>query len=263
MNIPKMFRCLPGLVAALLATLSLSAQSPIFYVEDVTAEAGKEVAVNIRATNATNIAGIQFSVAWDTLVLEYVDVENIARNGAPNANFNRTQVDQGRIGYFEVDQTVQGFDYPDSSIVFTVRFQSLSDISQTTTISFADTPLRFTGSDPSMDTLVRDTRAGEVTLDGITSVPVFGEDARFRVSPNPFTDRLRVETALRYGGRGTLEILDLSGRLLSQRPVELTGGRVVVELSGADFPSRGAYVLRFVTDREQLTRKIIFRGTRP
>ena len=260
MNIPTVLRRLSGLVALLVAAFPLCAQSAVFYVEDVTAEAGEEVMVNVRATGVSSVVGVQFSVSWDPEVLSYLGVENIALDGAPNENFNQTRVDSGYVGYLEVDQSLVGFSYADSAVVFTLRFQSLSEVSQETAIGFADTPLRFNGKYADMVDLEEDTRDGIVTLDGISSVPVYGEDARFRVAPNPFSDQINITTSLRYGGRGMLEVLDLSGRLLLQRPVVLSGSAATLTLNATDFPGTGAYVLRLVTDREQLTRKVILQG---
>jgi hypothetical protein len=73
-------------------------------------------------------------------------------------------------------------------------------------------------------------------------------DTLIRVAPNPFTDRVEIEIKGLTGGAGTttVEVFDLSGRLVAQLQVEQTGARALAvwngkNLRGADI-SPGVYV---------------------
>jgi hypothetical protein len=70
-----------------------------------------------------------------------------------------------------------------------------------------------------------------------------------------------MKTSLNYGGPAVLEILDLSGQLISSRTINLSAGNNVTELQAQDFPGEGAYIIRLITDREQLHRKLILHTT--
>ena len=246
----------------MLAAVSLSGQDAEFFVDDVAVELGDSISVDVVGLNVDQLVGFQFSVCWDTTVLAYQGVKNIILDGSPAENFNRVQLDSGRLGYLLIDNTLNGFAVADSVRLFTLRFLPVGTQSLTTEIRFCEEPLRFSGMDVDnarIDTLTTD---GVVTLGDASGLPSFARNPRFRASPNPFTERLYLDTDLPYGSAATLEILDLRGRLLLQRPVRVNAGKQRIELAGRDFPGAGAFVVRLVTDREQLHRRVI-RHLRP
>ena len=261
MNIPISLWRTPGVVLLVLMLLPLTGQNAEFFVEDLTAETGGQISVNIRANGMSELVGIQFSLSWDTEILEYSGVSNITLNGAAEDNFNQTQIDSGRIGYLAVDPDLNGFDLGDSVLLFSLNFMPKSDNSATTAIAFGHVPLKFSGMDVMNNRIDTITTDGTIVLEGTSSLRAFAEDPRFSVSPNPFTRFVRVKTSLNYGGLATLEILDLSGRLISSRKINLSAGNDVTELQAQDFPGEGAYIVRLITDREQLHRKVILHTT--
>lgn len=256
MNIPSLLRRLTGIVVLLLALLPLDAQETELFVENVTAEAGGEVAVNVRARGLANVVGMQFSITWDTLLLEFQSATEL---DIPRAmtGFNERKLSMGTIGYLAVQDGLEGFTLPDSVVLFTVNFQSLSPHQEVTQIRFDSIPLRIRLTDPDNNDVTPLLKPGDVTLEGTNGIPSFAEDARFSVSPNPFSDFVRIKTNVAYGGAATLEILDVSGRLVGSRTLSLRAGTQTTELSARDFPGEGAYIIRLVTDREQLHRKVV------
>lgn len=256
MNISSLLRRLMGIVVLVLALLPLHAQETELFVENVTAEAGGEVAVNVRARGLTNVVGMQFSIAWDTLLLEFQSATEL---DIPRAmtGFNERELDRGTIGYLAVQDGLEGFSLPDSVALFTINFQSLSPHREVTEISFDSIPLRIRLTDPDNNDVTSGLTSGNVTLEGTNSIPSFAEDARFSAAPNPFSDFVRINTNVAYSGAATLEILDLSGRLVGSRTLSLRSGPHTTELSSRDFPGEGAYIIRLVTDREQLHRKVV------
>jgi hypothetical protein len=127
----------------------------------------------------------------------------------------------------------------------------------TTEIEFGDIPLRFSAQNNANVRLDCEQMPGVVTCEAPTGIPSFAEDSRFQVAPNPFREFVRITTRLDYGGKASLELLDLKGRLIHQRTVNLTPGEQVTQLSAADFPATGAYIIRLITDRERLHRKVV------
>ncbi len=260
MNIPNLIPRLTGMVVLLMTLQTIRAQETKFFAEDVTAPAGGEVSVNVRANGMADVVGLQFSVSWDTLLLEFRGISNIVLEGTPAGNFNQTQLDSGRIGYLLVDDSLQGFGLQDSVVLFTLDFVSLQPFAAVTALTFSEAPLSCKGMNNENIALDCNRAAGTITLEGTNSVPVFAEDARFQVAPNPFTESLRVTTRLKYSGPARLEILDLSGRLLYERREQVRTGEHIFQLSASDFPATGAYIIRLVTDREQLHRKVVLQS---
>jgi hypothetical protein len=246
-----------GIVALLLALLPLRAQETTFFVEDLMVTAGDDISVNVRAVNIADIVGVQLSIDWDESMLQFTGVSNVVFDGSLADNFNQTQLDSGRIGFLLVDPSLTGFDLADSTILFTLEFDPLTMNSLTTEIRFGNIPLRFSAQNNANVRLDCEQMPGVVTCDLPTGISSFAEDPRFQVAPNPFREFVRITTRLDYGGKASLEVLDLKGRLIHQRAVNLTPGEQTNQLSAADFPANGAYIIRLVTDRERLHRKVV------
>lgn len=259
MNITELLWRVPVTVLLLSFSLALTAQDTEFFVEETNADLGSEVEVNVRALNVNMVVGVQFSVEWDPRVLSFVGVSNVAMDGSLMENFNQTQVDSGRIGYLEVDPALEPFDVVDSSILFTLRFTPQVSVGTSTEITFTNTPLanRTTNAENG----IIDTRltAGTINIGGGASLfDVLAENVRFAASPNPFTASCALKVNLDYRSAATLEVLDVSGRIIVRKKVSLLAGDNLIRLTAAEFPAAGTYTLRLTTDREQLNRKVIF-----
>lgn len=246
--------------AILFATLSLSAQNTEYFIESTTADVNGEITVNVRGVNIDTLVGVQFSVEWDSTLLNFLRVENVTLDGSLMGNFNQTQLTQGRIGYLEADGTLVGFGLPDSTLLFTLVFESLTTVSTNTEITFAEEPLRTSARSTNNNDVTPDLTAGMVTLNGANSVVTFAEDPRLTVSPNPFRDISQVSLSLDYSGTAALEVLDISGRMIARRTQAFTAGTTSIELNAKDFPTNGTYLLRITTNREQLHRKVVLQG---
>jgi hypothetical protein len=259
MNITELLWRVPVTVLLLSFSLALPAQDTEFYIEETNADLGSEVQVNVRALNTGMAVGVQFSVAWDPEVLSFLGVENVAMEGSLMGNFNQTQLDSGRIGYLEVDPALEPFDLRDSSILFTLRFESLVSVGTSTEISFADAPLANRTTDAQNQVIDTRLSAGTVNIGGGASLfDVLAENERFSASPNPFTASCALRVNLDYRSAAVLEALDVSGRIIMRRKVSLMSGDNLIRLTASEFPAAGTYTLRLTTDREQLNRKVIF-----
>lgn len=258
MSIPKLVRHLTGVVVLLLAVGQLTAQGTKFMVQDITAPAGEDFFVRVSATEFADVVGVQLSLAWDTTKIEFVGVDSIVLDGTFNDNFNRTQLDSGRLGYLLVDPSVSGFGLMGEVHLFSLRFRPVMNVTMTTEIAFADAPLRFSAMDNRNNRLECTKESGTVLLEGTSGIPALAEDPRFRVSPNPFVEELLIKARLNYAAPAArLEVRDLSGRLLLDRQEKVGAGNWSTVLGADMFPAAGAYFIRLVTDREQLSRKVI------
>lgn len=259
MNIPNFFWRVTVALLLLVSAFPLSAQTTSFFVEDATTDTASEVLVNVRGIDIESVVGVQLSLSWDVEALDFLGVTNIAMDGSLDENFNQTKLDTGRIGYLEVDGSLMGFDLPDSTVLFSLRFQPRMSVGLETTISFDSIPFKTSANDSDNNRLDPELKPGTVTIEGPSSVSVFAEDPRFTVAPNPVHDLSQLRLQLNYGGQATLELLTIEGRRLRQQPYTLRPGANTFELNARDFGADGTYIVRITTDREQLHRKVIVR----
>lgn len=260
MNLLTLSRRLLVVAVLLFVAVNLSAQNTQYFVESTSADVDGEVVVNVRGINIDTLVGVQFSLTWDTEVLEFLRVDNVALNGSQAGNFNQTQLAEGRIGYLEADGTLVGFGLPDSSLLFQLVFNSLTTVTTDTEVGFTDAPLATSVRSSNNNVVMPDFVPGMITLNGSNSLTTFAEDPRLTVAPNPFRDQSQISLELDYAGTATVELLDLAGRRLSRRSVAFTPGTTTIELSARGLPANGTYLLRLTTGREQLHRKVILQG---
>ncbi|WBA40956.1 T9SS type A sorting domain-containing protein [Hymenobacter canadensis] len=72
-------------------------------------------------------------------------------------------------------------------------------------------------------------------------------EARMEAYPNPFQSEVRLTVQSAAAGKGQLQLLDLTGRVVLQRNVELTSGTNDLELQDLSGVQSGTYMLRVVT----------------
>ena len=93
--------------------------------------------------------------------------------------------------------------------------------------------------------------------DGVVGVPQTPPAALavLDVLPNPSRGELRVSFALAAGGPGTLALIDIAGRRVSERTV-VGSGRQTVDLAAGARPAAGVYLVRLTQDGRSVVRRV-------
>jgi hypothetical protein len=76
--------------------------------------------------------------------------------------------------------------------------------------------------------------------------------------PNPFQEYTRIGFVMPKRGVATLEVYDLSGKLVYQHQGEFPQGYHELELSSTLLPAHGLYMYRLAAEDFSTTRKLIF-----
>ncbi|OAV43906.1 T9SS type A sorting domain-containing protein [Lewinella sp. 4G2] len=237
----------------------VSAQDVTIFAQDGTFSANDTIKVDIVTIGLDSMVSGEFSLGWDTLLLEFQGIDNVDEEIQDHLNpvFNRTQVDSGRVGFQIIDFGLQNLTSRDTVVIFSAVFTSLVNSNATTTIGIIDQPL------PTLFGLLDQSQAnttklsGTITLEQSTSLQNLGLDQRLTVSPNPITSESVLEIELSYASRANLEIIDMSGKLCRKESVQLSVGDNRIPLQVESMITAGTYLLRLTTDREQLVRKIV------
>lgn len=261
MNIALIAKPVLPVVLILFGGVLAFAQEAEFFVEAATVDAGGEVRVNVRGNNIGDLVGLQYSLAWDKEVLEYEGIENIAFDKDMGESFNLSRLDTGRIGFLLVDPEQDGFNLPDSSLMFTFVFTASTSVGVQTTITWVEDPLEAVVLDNDGQTVTTTYTEGTVTVMGPNSLRNVAEDSRLTAWPNPVVGAATVRLQLNYATAATLELLDPSGRIVDRRNADVVAGTVEINLPASAFGSDGTYILRLTTDRERIHRKIVRHAT--
>jgi gliding motility-associated-like protein len=90
--------------------------------------------------NFNGIASLQFSLEWNTSVLEFKEVTNFNLPDLAVSNFNTTGATNGQIALAWFDNTAQGVILQNGATAFEVCFEVKGTNGQSSNITFTDTP---------------------------------------------------------------------------------------------------------------------------
>ncbi len=95
-------------------------------------------------------------------------------------------------------------------------------------------------------------------LTGLNEISKIADKSQLLVFPNPVHNgSVTVLCSLPSSGKGTLQLVDITGKLVFERTVKLTNGNNVLKYN---FPGafKGMYFLRLTTDKDVLNQKVLF-----
>lgn len=111
------------------------------YIDTVYAPENGQIIVPIKCNDFDDIAGLQFSLKWDTSHLHLNEPTGFGLPFLSIDNFGSTQSAQGIISFVWNSDIAQGGEtLPDGAIVFGVKFDVQDDCTKTSTFEFSDTP---------------------------------------------------------------------------------------------------------------------------
>ncbi|TXF89451.1 hypothetical protein FUA23_10825, partial [Neolewinella aurantiaca] len=131
---------LSGLLLCL--TAGLNGQTLGISLSDVDGEVGETVCLDLIGENFVGISGMQFSITYDTLVLEYVSATgNINGNNVSLIN-NSNRPEVIRVVYAPFSST--GYTDPGPFVIGQICFRILQEVETEVEIGSSPTPLEFT-----------------------------------------------------------------------------------------------------------------------
>jgi len=190
-----------ALVLGMLTTLVLQAQLALT-LSDITGEPGQTVEVDLSISGFSDITSMQFSVNWDSTVLDFKSIKDVTEviPAFSDREIGVTEAPSGAIRVAWFDGTVTGISIPDDTKLFTLTFQLIGEKGANTNITITGEPIviEFTISDGSMIEL-GEIVGGSVSIPGTTSTTFLmapnGMEL-YQNEPNPFHTSTKIKAIL-------------------------------------------------------------------
>jgi hypothetical protein len=245
-----------GLLALLLMSLSISAQDlPSVIINDQQVEEGQIIDIDVVVTDYSDIVSTSFKLDWDSSVLRYVGLENIALNMSEDDGFNTMDANEGRIVYLYIDFSLEGNSLDNEFPLFTIQMEVVGEEGGQTTFLFTDTEV----VDTSATALNATFTGGTITVGEpnstfeVSKLPLSAE-----ISPNPFSANANVILELNDRGEVLWTLSEINGQLIKQGEAEFTPGTHILELENTLFKHTGTYLLKLQMGDHVITRRLLY-----
>ena len=116
------------------------AQNPQYELMGDTICSGSETIIDVKVMNFQNMSSTQFSVSWDSVLLEYVEVLEI-NPLIINPIFNINFITAGKLGFSWIDLTNEGITLEEESILFKIKLITESDTAAISNLIFENEPV--------------------------------------------------------------------------------------------------------------------------
>lgn len=246
-----------GIIALLLVSLTLAAQdTPSIYIDDKQVEPGQIIDLDVLVSNYNDIVSSAFTVSWDSMMLRYVGVDNIAFGLSEDDNFNAMNASGGELTYLYFDNSLSGNTLNDGGALFTLQLEVIGSEGEQTLVDFG-------GLMEVVDTSVVDLNAefsgGLITIGEINSTSVTSAfPLRAEVSPNPFSETANVVIDLNVGGEVFWTLSEVSGQHIMDGKATFSQGNHVLKLENTLFKHTGAYILQLQMGDVSVTRRLLY-----
>jgi gliding motility-associated-like protein len=177
-------------------------------IQDVNAQQGSQVCLNVSTQEFTDILGMQFSINYDPSILQFVSVGSFNLPGLDQNLFGLPpNTPPGTITLSWFDNSLNGVTLPDGSVIFNICFNVIGNT--TTTVSFSNTPTAIEitdadeqnvpfNSDSGVVTIGGGGGGGQITLDLNTATGDVGDQVCLNVSVQNFTGIKTLQFSINY-----------------------------------------------------------------
>jgi hypothetical protein len=254
---------------ALLISLAVSvlcfpaqSQTVTFFSENDTIPVGEsDYRAEIKVSDFQQIVGAQFTLHWDSTVLDFADITDFGFDLSYDDNFGREQTSGGILRFAWFNAALTGIDLPDSTTLFTVQFKVRGAESSKSPIAFIDEPTTREVYDTSFAVIPADFSDGSVMVAGsvVNTLQFDPEQLGIRsLVPNPLADgQSQLKFFQRRGDTLVLRIVSMSGAEVFRAQGYFAAGEHTFDLPATLFPQTGMYIVQIKNNRFITTDKLL------
>ena len=228
-----------------LTTEHRSKDNIILTASEVSFTAGDDVIVPVSFENAQLLAGMQFTLSFDSKSLELADILAVA-NGIADNNFGMMATGEGKITFSwnEAD----GVDFKAGDVLFTVSFKAKAGGNTMKAVNITSDITAAEGYD-------EEARVREIVWRSANKGAVAGF-ALGQNTPNPFNDGTLINFEVPSDMKTTVSIHDMTGKVVRTMAIDATKGvnTLSIDRNGLN---AGVYYYTLKAGEYTATRKMV------
>lgn len=220
-----------------------------FRADDVQMTAGQTIEIPVKAKDFKNIAGYQFTFAFDNAAMEFVDMKS-GELAISAENFSALKASEGIVTTIFASE--EAATIADDAVLFTLVFNAKSEValSKVLTANSSLTPaMGVNSSDENLDIALEFNTNNGVVASGDFDLK--------QNNPNPFSTVTAIEFNLPQASKATLTIYDVTGKIVYTRKVDAAKGLNKELVSRTQIGSTGVMFYQLVAGDYSATKKMV------
>jgi hypothetical protein len=218
---------------------------------------GEVFTADVKVIGFKDIIGTQFSIVWDSTLLQLIGVENFGLQGVRNDRFG---LFNGIVRFAWIDDQLSGITVNDSTTIFSIKFRAAFK-NASTQLRFTDQPVKIEVLDKAEKTLNVNTLDGTVLVgETITATENwFNDNSKVELLsnyPNPFKDITRITVMATEAQYAELKLWTQEGKHIKTYSLTLLSGENYLEIDSNIFPASGVYYYQLLTKNYATTKKL-------
>ncbi len=247
--------------------IAVTAQSPIdsayISVPDVQAQQGNILVIPIKLSTFDKFYGAQFSLKWDTTMLQYQGVSDF---GLPQTtatdNFGTIGTSSGKLAFLWYDKSAQssGLDPIQNKNIFSVKLKVIGGNNKQTALTVTNDPSVIEILNKKNLSMKTDKKAGKISIGTVnTSDFDFIDTKLYNVYPNPLNSgNAKLQLDIAQATNVNIAFYDISGKNIFHINNFYNIGTHFVEIGKSQFPQAGIYTYNVTTSfGESLSGKLL------
>lgn len=253
-----LLKCITVLFIFININQALSQEPPSLLLTDITAEKGDTIVVPVTVKDFETIAAFTFSLEWDTLILKYVTVEQLYFN---DIDFSDSVKHNIGVLWSATNISI-GESISDNSILFSMKFEVITDENVTSEIKFTNEPsaILFVKADADFTEIVPTYNSGMITVQRNSTPTKNTNRANFFLyqnQPNPFLTQTSISFDLFESDTVKMDIFNTSGKKIFSLKRSFPAGKNNFALERSSFSNTGLYYYTITTSKYQQTKKLV------
>ncbi|MCF8246331.1 MAG: T9SS type A sorting domain-containing protein [Saprospiraceae bacterium] len=216
-------------------------------VRDEALKAGQAQRVDFTVKNFRDIVGYQFTLRFDTELLDFQQVEMGELASLSEANFGFRLLDEGVLTTSWND--IMPTNLPDDAVLFSLTFSARENAN----LSEA---LRISSDFTRAEAYFENGELLDVALK-FEGSPLTPHSSSLKISPNPFSESTAIGFTLSEAQEATLTVFDAAGRLMKTQQGSFAVGYNELKINRLDLLAAGTYFFRLQTAGEAVTGKLV------
>lgn len=230
-------------------------QAPVIELD----ENAQFVDVEIKVDSFINVSGLQFSLRWNTDVLEFDEIRDMNLVGLQlNDNFGLDSVSEGYLTFYWFDPAADGETHPNGYTIFSFRANVVGSLHSGTGIEFSSNPTPIEISDPDYNVFNYRLNNGFISVGEFSSADDITIIKDVLVSPNPFKEQTNIQFYLDEASEVTASLYNVDGKLIFEKNYDFGSGSQSITLIKDNFSTAGVYFLNLNTEKSKITQKLYF-----